>query len=64
MITAVSLPLCVASWTAKASSTDVRQIHLWVNLGEGLVIVAAMVGLGLALMYLFLVWMPNFKFSL
>ena len=33
------------------------------KLGEGLVIVAAMIGLGLALMYLFLVWMPSFKFS-
>jgi hypothetical protein len=34
------------------------------KLGEGLAIVASLIGLCLALMYLFLVWMPNFKFSL
>jgi len=34
------------------------------KLGEGLALVVALIGLGLALMYLFLVWMPNFKFSL
>ena len=34
------------------------------KLGEGLALVASLIGVGLALMYLFLVWMPNFKFSL
>ena len=34
------------------------------KLVEGLALVASLIGLGLALLYLFLVWMPNFKFSL
>lgn len=34
------------------------------KLGEGLVLVAALIGVGLALMYLFLVWMPGFQVSL
>ena len=34
------------------------------KLGEGLAVVASLIGLGLALLYLFLVWMPNFKLSL
>ena len=34
------------------------------KLGEGLAIVASIISVGLILMYLFLVWMPNFKLSL
>jgi len=34
------------------------------RLGEGLAIMASMIGVGLALLYLFLMWMPNFKMSL
>ena len=34
------------------------------RLGEGLAVVASLIGLGLALLYLFLVWMPSFKLSL
>ena len=32
--------------------------------GEGLALVASLIMLALALMYLFLVWMPSFKLSL
>jgi len=34
------------------------------RLGKGLAIVASLIGVGLALLYLFLVWMPSFKMSL
>jgi len=34
------------------------------RLGEGLAIMVSLIGLGLALLYLFLVWMPSFKMSL
>ena len=34
------------------------------RLGEAMALVASLIGVGLALMYLFLVWMPSFKLSL
>jgi len=34
------------------------------KLGEGLALVFSLIGMGLALLYLFLVWLPSFKTSL
>ncbi len=34
------------------------------KVGGGLVLMVSLIGVGLALMYLFLVWLPNFKTSL
>ena len=34
------------------------------KVGGGLVLMVSLIGVGLALMYLFLVWFPNFKMSL
>ena len=34
------------------------------KMGGGLVLVVSLIGVGLALLYLFLVWFPSFKMSL
>lgn len=34
------------------------------KVGGGLVLMVSLIGVGLALLYLFLVWIPNFKTSL
>lgn len=34
------------------------------KVGEGLALVFSLIGVGLALLYLFLVWLPSFKLSL
>lgn len=34
------------------------------KVGEGLALVFSLIGVGLALLYLFLVWLPSFKMSL
>ena len=34
------------------------------KMGEGLAVVISLVGLALAVAYLFLIWLPNFKMSL
>ena len=34
------------------------------KMGEGLVLMVSLIGVGLALLYLFLVWIPSFKTSL